>query len=61
MKKGKIVTYKVRKLLIEAIVRTMHRDGSVTVEARHELREGKPYGCYMGYRYRMTRSDLALA
>lgn len=60
-RKDQMVTYAVRKLTIQAIVLTAHRDGSYTVEARHELREGKPHGCYMGYRYRMDRSDLRAA
>lgn len=61
MKRGQAVTYKVRKLTIRAIVRTVHRDGDVTVEATHELRGGKPHGCYMGYRYRMATADLRVA
>lgn len=61
MKKGTFVTYQVRRLTVEAVVRAAHRDGTFTVEARHELRDGKPHGCYLGYRYRMDRSDFRVA
>jgi hypothetical protein len=58
LRKGQMVTYRVRKSTVRAIVRTVHKNGMVTVEATHELRSGKPYGCYMGYRYRMHPTDL---
>jgi hypothetical protein len=62
--KGDFVTYALRlngPYRIQATVRTVHRDGSVTVEARHVLRsDGKPHGAYLGYRYRMDPADLAL-
>lgn len=64
LRKGSFVTYPVRKLTISAVVRTMHRDGSVTVEARHVLDASKPHGIsggYLGYRYRMAREDLTPA
>ena len=56
--RGEIVTYEANGLLIEAIVRTLHRDGSVTVEARWVLPARRQGGGYLGYRYRMKTSDL---
>ena len=61
LQKGQAVTYRVRKLAYGAVVRAVHRDGSVTIEATHQLRGGKPYGCYLGYRYRLARSYLRVA
>lgn len=61
MKNGSLVTYTVHEQTVKAIVRASHRDGSVTVEARHELRNGEPHGCYLGYRYRMDPRDLKAA
>lgn len=61
MRKGQFVTYKVRKQTVRAVVRVVHRNGEVTVEARHVLRNGEPYGCYLGYRYRMVPADLRAA
>ncbi|WP_050400384.1 hypothetical protein [Bradyrhizobium embrapense] len=44
---------------VTAIVRTAHRDGTATVEARHMLDSaGNIRGCYLGYRYRFDASDL---
>lgn len=52
-RKGDFVEYDCGGRVITAIVRRAHRDGTVTVEARHELdAERRPCGCYLGYRYR---------
>lgn len=63
MKKGDFVTYRcAADGQVRAIVRTVHRDGSVTVEARHHLnREGNPDGGYLGYKYRLAQSILTVA
>ena len=61
IERGSFVRYRVRKMTIHAIVRACHRDGSVTVEARHVLKRGEPFGCYLGYLYRMDRADLRAA
>lgn len=58
-RKHQFVTYEVRGRTISAIVRAVHRDGTVTVEARHELdQSGNIRGCYLGYRYRYEANDL---
>jgi len=57
--KGQLVTYVVRSQTIQAMVRTVHRDGdSVTVEARHVLKNGTPHGAYLGFLYRMAVADV---
>jgi len=61
MKPGTPVTYRPRYLDfdVSAVVRRQHRDGTVTVEARHVLDEhGKPDSGYLGYRYRTPRETL---
>jgi hypothetical protein len=58
VQRHQFVTYKVRDLVFRAIVRRVHRDGTATVETRHELRNGEPYGCYMGYRCRISSTEL---
>lgn len=58
-RKHQFVTYDVRGRTISAIVRCAHRDGTVTVEARHELDErGRIHGCYIGHRFRYDANDL---
>lgn len=66
MKKGDFVLYSLpftnRMADVRAIVRTMHRDGTVTIEARHVLdKNGKPEGGYLGYRYRVGANLLRSA
>ncbi len=61
MRKGDIVTYKVwwSKQRVNAIVRSVHRDGSVTVEARFMLDEkGEREGGYVGHKYRLYQNDV---
>lgn len=56
-----IVTYQANNDTIRAIVRRVHRDGTVTVEARHVLdRKGRAVGGYIGFRYRVRARDLRL-
>jgi hypothetical protein len=61
VKKGQMVVYQSGGHDISAIVRTAHRDGSATVEARHYLRDGKWSGAYLGFRYRLAVSDLRVS
>ncbi len=62
MHKGQHLTYRLSGFgRVSAIVRTVHRDGSVTVEARHQLKDGEPVGPYLGYKYRMDSSKLQIA
>lgn len=62
IRKHQFVTYTVRKQVISAIVRVVHRDGTATIEARHILDdESNPSGSYLGFRYRMDISDLSEA
>ena len=45
--------------VISAIVRTVHRDGTATVEARFVLDDqGQPQPGYLGYRYRFDQDML---
>lgn len=55
------VTYEVPAGTVSAVVRTVHRDGSATVEAYHFVKDGKPVGCFLGYKYRMNCADLRAA
>lgn len=64
MRPGTKVTYHqwgcARLAKILACVRCMHRDGSVTVEARFFLDpQGEVSGTYLGYRYRLERALLS--
>lgn len=61
MKKGTMVKYRAGEKEVLAIVRTAHRDGSCTVEARYFLEGGKQVGGYLGYRYRQSRHRLLAA
>lgn len=61
LKPGTHVTYRPRHLdfNVSAIVRHVHRDGTVTVEARHILDDnGEPEGGYLGYTYRFPKELL---
>lgn len=60
--KGAFLTYVCSaRVTVEAIARTVHRDGTVTVEARHTLdAAGNRRGCYLGFRYRLDSADLTL-
>jgi hypothetical protein len=60
--KGSFVTYKVTTGKIRAIVRTVHRDGDYTVEARHYLDDrGRETGAYLGFKFRMDPVELTPA
>lgn len=44
---------------VEGIIRSVHRDGTYTVEARHTLdRNGRRTPGYLGYRYLIEGADL---
>lgn len=60
IRKGAHLTYVCNAgVTVTAIARRVHRDDTVTVEARHTLDEtGKPRGCYLGFRYRLDAGDL---
>jgi hypothetical protein len=62
LRKGQLVTYRARDgegPLIEAIVRTAHRDESCTVEARFVLNDDGSYRPgFLGYRYKIFNGDL---
>ncbi|WBU27571.1 hypothetical protein OOZ54_12790 [Rhodopseudomonas palustris] len=46
---------------VSAIVKRRHRDGTATVEARFVMNsDGTERGCYLGFRYRMNVSNLAM-
>lgn len=61
MKKGDLVTHGVwwsRTQRVEAIVRAVHRDGSVTVEDRFTLdAAGNRRGCYINNKQRIAADD----
>lgn len=64
MRKGDHVTYKVwwSDWRVDAIVRSVHRDDSVTVEARFMLDvRGQRTGTYIGHRYRLHQNDVQVA
>lgn len=55
MKKGDIVFYVNRTAKLLAIVRTLHRDGSPTVEAQFAIgNDGQDLPGYLGYKYRLS-------
>lgn len=58
MTRNSSVYYNVPGGTVSAVVRTIHRDGSVTVEAFHFVKDGKPQGGFLGYKYRMDRAAL---
>ena len=58
LKRGDLVTYRAITMTFSAIVRHVHRDGSITVEALHELRNGTPIGCYIGERVRLEAKEV---
>ncbi|NEV75484.1 hypothetical protein DYI24_00110 [Rhodopseudomonas sp. BR0C11] len=46
---------------VSAIVKRRHRDGTATVEARFVMnQDGTERGCYLGFRYRLSVSILAM-
>lgn len=57
IKRGASVRYNAHgdpRIPISARVDRVHRDGSVTVQARHFLDDkGRPQGAFLGYRYRL--------
>lgn len=63
MIKNSIVYYHLPHVLgrrVKAIVDTVHRDGTVTVTARHVVDEdGEPEGGFLGYQYRIDAGELA--
>lgn len=62
MKRGDHITYspgQTGKVRVRGIVRRIHRDGTVTVEARFFLDpDGKDVPGYLGYTYRMDPEHL---
>lgn len=64
LRKGQFGTYSITRLggwKVRAMVLTVHRDGTITIEARHALDEkGKIQGGYLGYRYRMKAENFTL-
>jgi hypothetical protein len=44
--------------VIQAIVRHVHRDGTVTVEAQWRVGNEGQGGCYLGYKYRFNADRL---
>lgn len=57
-KKGDTVFYKTGADTVRASVKTVHRDGSVTVMALFYHRDGKGVPGYLGFTYRMDADDL---
>lgn len=57
MQRNALVRYTVREHEVEAIVRTIHRDGSVTVEPRFFVRDGKRTPGYIGGKVRLEAAD----
>ncbi|HEV2570967.1 MAG TPA: hypothetical protein VGU72_04455 [Beijerinckiaceae bacterium] len=61
IKRGAIGTYRTDVgTVISGIVRSIHRDDTITVEARFEIVKGQRNGCYIGHRYRMPVSRFAI-
>lgn len=59
MRKHDIITYTTSiGMRVQAIVRRMHRDGTVTIEERFVLHGGKPVGTYLGHRRRIDQQRL---
>ena len=62
LKRGDHITYspgQTGKVRVRGMVRRLHRDGSVTVEARFFLDpDGKDVPGYLGYEYRMDPDHL---
>lgn len=57
--KDEAVKYTTNGQVVRAIVRTVHRDGTRTVEAQHFLdEEGRSRGPYLGFKYRLNLADL---
>jgi hypothetical protein len=63
--RGTFVTYHAagnaadRNIVVEGIIRSIHGDGSYTVEARHLLDDtGARKPGYLGFRYRIWETDL---
>jgi hypothetical protein len=44
--------------VVRAIVRRVHRDGTVTVEAQWSVENEGRFGCYLGYKYRFDAEHL---
>lgn len=61
MAKGETVFYSNDNVTVRARVKTMHRDGSVTVEALFFHCDGKDVPGYLGYCYRVDAGALRLA
>lgn len=59
LKKGDTVFYTARADTVRAVVVRVHRDGSVTVEAKFAVdAAGKDRAGYLGFHYRPERADL---
>lgn len=59
MKRNEWVTYTSGRYTYKAIVRTVHKDGTMTVEAFYPIDEsGKAAGAFIGYKLRLDRRDL---
>lgn len=63
--RGTFVTYHAagnaadRNIVVEGIIRSIHGDGSYTVEARHLLDDaGNRRPGYLGFKYRIEETDL---
>lgn len=68
MTKGDLVTYvpgwsKTDKPVIEARVRRVHRDGTVSIEATfcRDDKTGERVGCYLGLKQRVSADVLTAA
>lgn len=57
-KKGDTVFYKTGADTVRASVKTVHRDGSVTITALFYQRDGKDAPGCLGFTYRMDAADL---
>lgn len=62
IRKSQVVYYHLPHVLgrrVKALVDTVHRDGTVTVTARHVVDEdGEPEGAFLGYQYRIDAGEL---
>jgi hypothetical protein len=59
IKRGDLGTYLTpHGQIYSAIVRHVHHDGEITVEMRHEIRNGQPLAGYVGGKIRLRKRDL---
>lgn len=61
MQRGETVFYTNGENVVRASVISIHRDGTITVEAKFFHRDGEDVAGYLGYRYRTSPAYLRAA